>query len=178
MSNKKGDSSEELIGSVVFIISVTLMLLLFGGCAKNNMARDYTQMKFSKTQIEVAEDLNRLLQVQVAWDSEEMKMSEALEKRIKAYFLLPSQPPAEQEKFKNDIKTMTSSHIPYSRRFMILTPEGGLIYDSSNTYLYNYNYLWRQMGYDDTAESVAILPVPLGQDKYEFIPVVLQSLTY
>ena len=40
------------------------------------------------------------------------------------------------------------------------------------------NYARRQIGYDDTAESVAILPVPLGQDKYEIIPVVLQSLTY
>lgn len=172
MPNKKGGLDiEQFTGAISFIFVLVAAGLIFFGCSVSNAKQNYEQMKFSKNQIEVAEELNRLLQIKITWNSEEMKMSEALEKRTKEYFLLASQPIVEQEKFKNDIKTMTSPYIPYGMRFMILTPEGALIYDSYN------KYISRQIGYEDTAESVAILPVPLGQDNYEFIPIVLQSLT-
>ncbi len=172
MFNKKGGLDiDDFVGAIVLILVLVGVGLLFYGCSISNAKQNYNQMKFSKNQIEVAEELNRLLQVQVDFGGEEMKMVEALEKRIKEYFLLDSIPLGEQKKFQEDIKTMTGPYIPYGRRFMILTPEEACcFYDSYN------NYVWRQIGYDDTAESVAILPVPLGQDKYEFIPVVLQSL--
>ena len=173
MSNKKGGLDiEGFVGALVLIFVLVAAGLIFYGCSINNAKQNYEQMKFSKTQIEVAEELNRFLQVQVNWNGEEMKMSEALEKRTKEYFLLGVIPLAEQEKFKGDIRTMTSPYISYGRRFMILTQEGYCChYDSYD------NYASRQIGYDDIAESVVILPVPLGQDNYEFIPVVLQSLT-
>lgn len=174
MSSKKGGLDiEDFVGALVLILVMVALGLLFYGCSISNATQSYKQMKFSKTQIEVAEDLNRFLQIEITWNSEEMKMSEALEMRMKEYFLLGSIPLEEQNKFKEDIKSMTSPYISSGRRFMILTPEEACcFYDSYN------NYAWKQIGYEDTAESVAILPVPIGQDKYEFIPVVLQSLTY
>ncbi|MEK6949655.1 MAG: hypothetical protein AABX34_05505 [Nanoarchaeota archaeon] len=173
MSNKKGGLDiEDFVGALVLIFVMVALGLLFYGCSISNAKQNYEQMKFSKTQIEVAEELNRLLQIEITWNGEEKKMSEALEKRIKDYFLLGVQPEAEQKKFKEDIKAMTSPYIAYGRRFMILTPEGACcVYDSYN------KEPFRQIGYEDTPESVALLPVPLGQDKYEFIPFVLQSLT-
>ena len=174
MSNKKGGLDiEGFVGALVLIFVLVAAGLIFYGCSINNAKQNYEQMKFSKTQIEVAEELNRFLQVEITWNGEDIKMSEALAKRMKEYILLGVIPFAEQKKFQDDIKSMTGPHMPYGRRFMILTPEKACcFYDSYN------NYAWRQIGYDDTAESVAILPVPLGQDKYEIIPVVLQSLTY
>ena len=173
MFNKKGGLDiESFTGSIVLIFVLVAVGLIFYGCSISNAKQNYEQMKFSKTQIEVAEELNRFLQVQVNWNGEEMKMSEALEKRTKEYLLLGTIPLEEQKKFRADIKTMTGPYIPYGRRFMILTQEGYCChYDSYD------NYAWRQIGYDDTAESVAVLPVPLEPDKYEFIPVVLQALT-
>ena len=173
MPNKKGGLDiEGFVGALVLIFVLVAVGLMFYGCSISNAKQNYEQMKFSKNQIEVAEELNRLLQVQVNWNSEEMKMSEALEKRMQQYFLLGSIPEAEQKKFKDDIKSLTGPYIPHGRRFMILTQEGFCChYDSYD------NYAWRQIGYDDTAESVAVLPVPLEPDKYEFIPVVLQALT-
>ena len=162
---------DEFGGAIFFTLALAILLLMFYGCATSNAKSNYEHMKFSKLHIYVAGDLSKLLQEHVSVGNDEMKMSEALEKRMQKYLSLSSIPLSEQKKFKDDIKALTSPYIGFERRCMVLTQEGDCCYYDS----YN-NYLLRQIGYDDTAESVATIIVPLGNDNYEYVPVALQAI--
>ena len=157
----------EFVGFLFLIFVVAVLILIFVGCSISNDKRDYQKLQFSKKQLEVDNELNTFLQAQV----NEIKMSQALTQRLKEYFSLGVQSVDEQKKFQEDIKKLTTNYFPSGIRFMILTPEEFCcLYDSYN------HYESRQIGYEDIAESLATLYIPLGTDEYEPVPVAFQAI--
>lgn len=167
MLNKKAIAIEELAGILFFILVSAVLVLIFYGCSISNAKQGYEQLQFSKKQLQVDNELNIFLQMQV---NPETKMSEALTQEVKEYFSLGIATEDDQKKFKKDIAELTITYVPRDTRFIILTPEGFCcLYDSYR------NYVFRQIGYEDTAESVVKLHIPFGPDEYEAVPVAFQK---
>lgn len=159
MLNKKGTAIEEVRGFLTFIIGTVILLLVFYGCSVSKAKQEYEQFKFSKGDLQIVKDLDYFLNIPVEDKKMSDKIIDILQERSKGAFTL--------EELKGDIDPIVNGHIPNYRRLMILTPDGACCYyDSYSRYV-------RFIGYDNTPEAIAALPVAI-EDKYEFFPIVMQ----
>lgn len=161
MSSKKGEiSAEDLWGFLRFVGVSIILILLFFGCNITKATKEYEQLKFSKSEVQAAKELNRFLETPVDQDK---KVYDTILGYLKDIYA-----DGDSVKFSERMDELGEGNLPKYRRLMVILPGGGILYDSLG------RYTPRDIGYAYISEGVALLPVSKGSNNFDFIEIVLQ----
>lgn len=159
---------DELRGILTFMIIVIILLLLFFGCQVTKSKTTYEQLKFSKDEVLVIKQLNRFLETPVNMENKTYDllvgyMKDAYKGRIDPEIVV----------YRRMDQTLASSNLPRYRRFMILLPEGGMLYDSLGRYT-PHETDYAGMTIPEGTALLPVLPVSYRLGQFELIDIILQ----
>ncbi len=184
MFNKKGEAIEELRGALTFVIAMFILLLIFSSCQITKEKKKYEQFKLSKEEAQITKDLNFFLKIPVdrvdnsdlfmitvtdASHERNIKMSELIVENLMeardasrtGSYVLDG---AKKGSFKSKMDNIAKQYLQSNRRLVITLPGPKILYDSQQAHpISAYN----------TPHSIAILPVPKGQNEFDFIEIAL-----
>ena len=161
MSNKKGGVAvEELRGILTFMIIAVILMLLFFGCSITKTKKEYEHLKFSKDDIQVTKELNRFLEIPV---DPEKKIYDTIIRYLKDAYV-----DSDPEIFNKRMDDIGKVNLPAYRRMLVILPSGGILYDSLG------RYAPRDIYYAGISEGIALFPVSIGPNRFDFVEIVLQ----
>ena len=161
MLNKKGDiSAEDLWGFLRFVAVSIILMLLFFGCNVTKATKEYEQLKYSKSEVQVTKELNRFLETPVGPGK---KIYDTILEYLEDIYA-----DGDSVKFSERMDELGKENLPEYRRLMVILPEGGILYDSLG------RYTPRDSSYAHISEGVSLLPVSKGDNDFDFIEIALQ----
>lgn len=181
MSGKKaGVPVGDIFGAIILFVLFFLMLMLFSACNAIRDQQKSESLEFSKDEVLASRNLNIFLERPDSTQTvflditENQKVSDTLLDHLLEFVLDDAGLQdtgidlAEQNKFKSQVSDLSKDFIYMPSRFMVILPSGGMIYDSFN------NYAWRDISYEGSREGTAMLPVPIEENKFIFMEIVMQ----
>lgn len=180
LGKKAGVPVGDIFGAIMLFVLFFVMLMLFSACNAIRDQQKFEALEFSKDEVLASKNLNIFLEkpdntsTVFLGITENQKVSDTLLDHLLEYFLDDAglQDTGvdlnEQNKFKDQVFVLSKDFISPPTRFMIILPGGGMIYDSLN------NYAWRDISYEGSREGVVMLPIPLEENKFIFMEIVMQ----